>query len=1029
MLRIVRRHFLFAIALTALARLAYAGEAAFSPSSGHSGGAKPLSIRNESLQVTYNTATSSFSVQCQGSRKTVFSDGRLQRGDGTAKVVKTADAKFGPGETIEITCPNGNRDSILLFPGLPWVLFRSTLHNAGREPVVVDRVQTLAAAVNVGAPLDALRAFGTGGLTAVEKNPGSYAYLAIVNPATRAGVVGGWLTHDRGSGVVFSPVEQGQVRVRAQIDYGRLRIKPGQDAQSETFALGWFDDARLGLEAYADAIAAIYSIKLPLQPAGYCTWYADKHGGACDEKHLAELSAFAAERLKPFGFDFVQIDDTWQAGVSSNGPKRGFTAHDPHGPYPGGMKAVAANIRRLGLTPGIWFMPFAGTSYDPLFKDHQDWFATGPDGKPFEARWGGTCLDMTQPGAREHLRDVVDRIAHRWGYKIFKMDGLWTGTATRLMYVNNGYQDDRIGEARLHDPDKTQIEAFRDGLRLVRQVAGPDVFLLGCCVSQNMRSFGGAFGLLDAMRVGPDTGAGRIGAPHGSRNYFLHGRVWYNDPDCVSVRASTALDQARLNASWTAISGQLFYNSDWMPDLPAQRLDILKRTIPAHGLLPRPVDLFENDPARIWLLSDARRRPRRDIVALYNWDQNRPATIACDLTRIGLPANQEFVGFDFWAGKFVAPFRGSLSVELPAASCRILAVRPTAAHPQLLSTSRHVTQGMVDVIEETWDSSARTLRGVSRVVAGDPYELRIVVPLGSGSWLARRFSVAPGDAAAGVRSGFKQEGPKLRALINSPASRDVRWELRFEPGEVEAPQPAPVAHLEATSDYAAVTLRWDDSGADCYRVARNDGTTFQCTETNLSDGSAAHAKKYRYAVQAIGWTGTASVPTVIEVATPAELRRPPPPPLPDVHLADLKPLSTKIGFGKLGVNKSVLGKPLRVEGTRYARGLGAHANALLVYAIPAGAKRFVATVGLDDEKRDDPRGSVTFEVYGDVKEMGEPPVLLAESPVVSAKTVRGWAFDVALNARFKQLRLVVTDAGDGIACDHADFVNAGFVSK
>ena len=60
------------------------------------------------------------------------------------------------------------------------------------------------------------------------------------------------------------------------------------------------------------------------------------------------------------------------------------------------------------------------------------------------------------------------------------------------------------------------------------------------------------------------------------------------------------LDQARVNASFTCIAGHLFYNSDWMPDLPPDRLDILKRTMPAHGLLPRPVDLFENEPARMW---------------------------------------------------------------------------------------------------------------------------------------------------------------------------------------------------------------------------------------------------------------------------------------------------------------------------------------------------------------------------------------------------------------------------------------------
>ena len=102
-------------------------------------------------------------------------------------------------------------------------------------------------------------------------------------------------------------------------------------------------------------------------------------------------------------------------------------------------------------------------------------------------------------------------------------------------------------------------------------------------------------------------------------------------------------------------------------------------------------------------------------------------------------------------------------------------------------------------------------------------------------------------------------------------------------------------------------------------------------------------------------------------------------------------------------------------------------STLINSSLPKGAKRFVAVVGLDDEKMDDPRSSVTFEVYGDVKEMGEPPVLLAKTPLLSSKTVRAWAFDVALDARLKEIRLVITDAGDGIASDHADIVGAGFL--
>ncbi len=360
---------------------------------------KALMIENETLQVRLDTGDSSFSILHRARGSDVITAGKLAGQGGVADVAAAVHATFGGGQEIRISYPNGNRDSIALFSQLPFALFTTTLHNGDADPMVLNRVRTLSVAASLDTPITDLRAFGTAGLTAVDRNPGSYAYLAIVDPTTSAGIVGGWVTHDRGSGVVFSPIEHGSIRMDAQVDYGHLRIKPGQDARSETFALGWFGDVRLGLEAYADVIARVYSIKLPPQPAGYCTWYADQHGGAGDEQHLAELAAFAAEHLKPYGFEFIQIDDGWQDGISTNGPCRNFTTHRPNGPYSSGMQATATEISRLGLKPGIWFMPFAGTHYDPFFQDHQDWFAKGRDGKPFEATWGGTCLDMTHPGS------------------------------------------------------------------------------------------------------------------------------------------------------------------------------------------------------------------------------------------------------------------------------------------------------------------------------------------------------------------------------------------------------------------------------------------------------------------------------------------------------------------------------------------------------------------------------------------------------------------------------------------------------
>ena len=200
---------------------------------------------------------------------------------------------------------------------------------------------------------------------------------------------------------------------------------------------------------------------------------------------MVKQTEIAAKELAPFGFNFLQIDDGWQDGISRNGPRKNFTRVRADGPYPSGMKQTADMIRSHGLTPGIWFMPFAGTWDDPWFKDHQDWFAKRADGKPFDTPWGGTCMDMTNPEARKYLHDYVHQISHDWGYRFFKMDGLSTGAAVRPQYVNLAYKDDHLGDAVLHDPDKTNIEAFRSGLKLVREAAGKDVFLLGCCRAEH----------------------------------------------------------------------------------------------------------------------------------------------------------------------------------------------------------------------------------------------------------------------------------------------------------------------------------------------------------------------------------------------------------------------------------------------------------------------------------------------------------------------------------------------------------------
>lgn len=720
-----------------------------------------LTIRNETLQVRFEGGA--FSIAARN--RTFAHSGVLRRRGGTAKVTGVSDPTFGQAQAIEIEYEAGDTDRILIFPALPFVLFRSVLRNSSGEGSITGSIRPLGFDIDFGVAPAGLNTLGTGGLSPSTNPAGTYSWLAIAEPRTRNGVVGGWITSERGSGVLFSQARGSRVHVDPQIDYGKLRLKPGQSETLETFALGYFDDARLGLEAWADAVARVHRVKLKPQPDGYCTWY---HARASTEKDLPRQAALAAQQLKPYGFSFVQIDDGWQDGIKTNGPKKNFTRVQADGPYPSGMKLAADAIRAQGLTPGIWFMPFAGNYQDPWFKDRQHWFAKREDGSPYEVHWGGTSFDMTHPEVRDYVRTMVQRIVKDWGFTYLKMDGLWTGSATEMQYVNDAYKDDHIGNAVLHDPNKTNVEMYRDALKLVREAAGPEPFFLGCNTPQNMRVYSGSFGLVDAMRIGPDNGIAWEslirGPRYGSRNYHLNGRVWWNDPDPLYVRAALPLNQARLISAWVSISGQLNVSSEDYASLPPDRLDLLKRTLPSHGRAAKPVDLFENDIPRLWRVGN--------LVGAFNWDMSDRA-IDYPLDQMDFAAGQEYAAFEYWTDSLLPPVRNRLKLTLPAATSAVIALRPLADHPQLISTSRHITQGLVDVIAENW--SGTELKGTSRLVGGDPYQLRVLRSSTRGDWKFLR-ATAPPD----VEVSTKEDGKLVRVTLKSARGGDIPWTLTFE---------------------------------------------------------------------------------------------------------------------------------------------------------------------------------------------------------------------------------------------------------
>jgi hypothetical protein len=750
-----------------------------------------FTVENQSLVVRYDDAAGKFSVVEKAAGLVFLKSGKLDLTNANAKVRSVRDDVFGRGKGIMLTQADGSTASLELYPDLPFVLVRGLRHNQTKDTINLARVIPATFTLDLGKPASELRTLGTAGLTAPDKNPGSYLFLTCADPMTRYGVVAGWLTEDRGSGVLFSSVKDDAVEFKARVDYGHLLIPAGSSAKLETLAIGIFGDARIGAEKFADAIKRQYNITLRPRAAAYCSWYAEQHGEAGDEKSTVALAKFTANELKPFGFGVVQIDDEWQDGAKFNGPRRGFERVRPDGPYAHGIAPVAAEVEKSGLTFGLWWLPFGRNYQDPEYTNRLDWFVKRKNGKPYDTDWGGTCLDLTNPDVQKQLAQLA-KLYRSWGVTYYKMDGLWTGTASEQIYVNDGYKEDDFGNnLPFHNPLKSNIEAYRDGLKLIRKNAGDDVFFSGCCIAQNMRSMC-AVGLVDSMRVGPDANGNlRSGPLHGTKLYFLNGRVWWNDPDPCIVRAAgtgiggkaVTLDQARLTASWVAIVGQFFLVSDWLPALPPERLDILKRTMLSHNATARPVDYFDHVLPTTWLVTATNDRVRRDVIGVFNFETNR-LKVNYSCAKLGLETGKKNYAYDFWGNSPVPAFQDEFNCELPPTSCRVIAVRGVENHPVLVSTSRHVTQGMVDVTGEKWDAAKKTLSGGSQIIGNDPYELRVAGLDADGKkWKLVSATVSAEDSAAAVvitpKPAVAGEDGWCRVGLDSKTSRAVRWTLEF----------------------------------------------------------------------------------------------------------------------------------------------------------------------------------------------------------------------------------------------------------
>jgi alpha-galactosidase len=134
-----------------------------------------------------------------------------------------------------------------------------------------------------------------------------------------------------------------------------------------------------------------------------------------------------------------------------------------------------------------------------------------------------------------------------------------------------------------------------------------------------------------------------------------------------------------------------------------------------------------------------------------------------------------------------------------------------------------------------------------------------------------------------------------------------------------------------------------------------------------------------------------------------------------VWLDSLDLSAMRQGWGRPQINRSIREQPLTIANKVFARGVGTHANATFRILLNRGCERFQASVGVDDAAG--ASASVVFQIVADGKRLYSSGLMKRGH---AAKAV-----DVDVRGA-RLLQLIVTDAGDGITNDHANWADARF---
>lgn len=548
----------------------------------------------------------------------------------------------------------------------------------------------------------------------------------------------------------------------------KVQIAPAEKSSFLVSAKGWEMVIRFRPQYYQKHRGLSYFNPTqyhvwPKPVVGWCSWFA--YFDRIKEEDVKRTADVLSQKLKPFGLEYLQIDDGYQK--IPIGMPDGWL--NPNDKFPSGLKNLADYISRKGLTPGIWTnVSFADSA---AAYRHKNLFVPDKNKAPASGNWVGYVMDGSNPATISQLIAPVYAGLRNSGWKYFKLDAL-----RHLKYEGyNSYKDFFIKK------NYNRNEAFRNVVKEVRKQIGKENFLLACWGIRPE-----LVGIADGCRIGNDGYSYAGLAQYNSYNNI----IWRNDPDHIVLSEK----EAYRSCTATSLSGSLFMLTDKAELYESSPLvEAAQKSIPV--LFTQPGQVYDVDPSRSSQirLADAEMSgsgPRpfdastSTITGLFSLEINKSFEDWLVLGRLderdkviplkdlGLYDNKEYLVFEFWTKSFVGIYKKEFipgTID-PKYNCQVFCFREKKDHPQFLATSRHISCGAYDVGNVEWNGEV--LQGTGEAIPGDKYDIYIYEPPGF-------TAVNPAFSNAEVVGNVKTGNVRKLTLL-SAVEKNIKWQIRYQ---------------------------------------------------------------------------------------------------------------------------------------------------------------------------------------------------------------------------------------------------------